>query len=156
MGKRLMTPKDVVRVRSQGRCEKCGVILVRNVNGLSSDGACRSIHHREPKRERGRDSVVCMVQLCLMCHRAIHADEDTAALDGWIVIGRNPASAPFKGWKGWILPVYDGSVIMVDFETGRMDPVPFPSRPDRARRSRHRVAERPQYDRRRKMSRKVA
>lgn len=152
MGKSLLSPKDIVRNRSGNQCEKCGVILTRNVNGIPDGITARSVHHRHPKRDGGKDSVVCMVNLCLGCHKAIHEDEDKAALDGWIVFGRSPARVPWLGHLGWVLPTPEGGLDRIDFEAGRVYAL---ARGEEQPRTRKRVATRPQFDRRRK-SRKIA
>lgn len=158
MGKSLLTPKDIVRNRSGNRCEKCSRVLDRNVNGVPQSDAARSIHHRQPKRVGGKDSVVCMVNLCIRCHRDIHEDEKAASLGGWIVLDRDINRVPFLSWQGWVLPDTRGGLLVLDFDTGRAyplqaEPDPVTEAPLRARRKR--VASRPQYDRRRK-SRNIA
>lgn len=140
MGKSRLSPKDTVRKRSQNRCEKCSRELTRNVNGMPEDGAARSIHHRQKKSDGGRDSVVCMVNLCLDCHRAIHRDEKKAMLEGWIVVGRSPGKVPFASWRGWVLPDNEGGLDLLDFETGRLVAV---SELDPPSRFRKRQARRP-------------
>jgi hypothetical protein len=119
MGKSQDSPKDIVRARSEGMCEKCGVILTPNVQGIPVENTSQSIHHRQPQRAGGRDSVVCMVNLCVGCHRGIHDDEELAARSGWIVIGRSPGRVPFLGWRGWVLPDTEGRLTLLDFERGR-------------------------------------
>lgn len=86
------------------------------------------------------------MNLCIFHHRQVHLDEAAAALDGWIVIGRDPAHAPFRGHRGWTLPSPDGTVVCVDFDLGRVVNLPLPQPPRR----RKRVATRPQYDKRRR------
>jgi hypothetical protein len=139
MGKSLDSPKDTVRERSEGLCEKCGVVLTRNHNGVPDGDSARSVHHRQPQRCGGKDSVVNLVNLCIGCHRWIHANEKVAQRDGWIVIGRYPGKVPFLGWMGWVLPRPDGSRLLIDFDLGRAVDLPRP-RPRRrvAHRQRHR------------------
>ena len=60
-----------------------------------------------------------LVYLCVKCHRLIHDDETAAARDGWIVIGSSPVSRPFLSWRGWVLPRADGSLVLLDFGSGR-------------------------------------
>jgi hypothetical protein len=119
MGRSVGSAKDLVRERSEGKCEKCGVVLTGNVNGIPDGDTARSIHHRQPRRCGGKDSVINLVNLCVGCHRGIHEDEETAAKEGWIVIGRFPGNVPFLGWRGWILPRFDGSTVLLDFTVGR-------------------------------------
>lgn len=136
MGKSLHSPKVVVRERSGGLCEKCERVLTKNINGVPGEDTARSIHHRQPKRAGGRDSVVNMVNLCIKCHREIHEDEEKAASEGWIVLGLSPAHAPFKGWRGWVLPQPDGALSLVDWESGRvreLTPAPQTRLPTRRR-----------------------
>lgn len=156
MGKARMTPKQIVRIRARNRCEKCRVILTRNTHGTPDGDTARSLHHRRPRRNGGRDSVTCLVNLCISCHREIHADEKKAALEGWIVIDRDPALAPFLSWRGWVLPDPEGGLTLLNFETGTSTTVSELERPSPYRKPRRRVATRPQYDRRKKSSRKVA
>lgn len=126
MGKRLETPKDIVRDRSEGCCEKCGVVLTRNHNGVPDGDTARSIHHRQPQRCGGRDSVVNLVNLCIGCHRWIHNNEKVAQREGWIVIGRYVGNVPFLGWRGWVLPARDGALVLLDFDLGRAVDLPRP------------------------------
>lgn len=51
-----------------------------------------------------------MVLLCYPCHRAIHADESTAARTGWLS-WVDPECTPVlhRRW-GWVLLVPDGSI----------------------------------------------
>lgn len=142
MGKSVNPPKDVVRERSEGLCERCGNRLTKNVNGAPEDKHARSIHHRQPKRCGGKDQVVNLVNICITCHRCIHADEKKAALEGWIVIGRYPGNVPFLSWRGWVRPNRDGSLTILDFDLGRAIDMPKP-------RSSKRVARRPRYRSRR-------
>jgi hypothetical protein len=141
MGKSVNSPKDIVRDRSEGFCEKCGVVLTRNVHGVPDADSARSIHHRQPKRCGGKDTPANLVQICIGCHRAIHADEKAAELLGWIVIGRFPGNVPFLGWRGWIQPRRDGSATLLDFDLGRAVDLPRP----RGTTRRHRVATRQRH-----------
>lgn len=119
MGKSLNTARDRVLTRSEGKCERCGVELTFNVKGIPDGDSARSLHHRQPRRCGGKDSIFNLVYLCVKCHRLIHDDEDEAARDGWIVIGTTPVSRPFRGWQGWVLPMGDGSLMLLDFDMGR-------------------------------------
>lgn len=74
-----------------------------------------------------------MVNLCRGCHEAIHADEKAAALEGWIVMGRDPSRSPYLAWRGWVLPDHDGGLTLVDFETGSWTPVSIPDVAQRVR-----------------------
>lgn len=148
MGKSLRSPKDVVRFRSGGWCEKCGVKLTRNVNGVPDGNSARSIHHRQPRRCGGRDLVVNMVNICIGCHREIHEDEKVAARDGWLIIGRYPGNVPFLSHRGWIQPRKDGSLTLLDFDLGRAVDVPLPKRTRSARvatRQRHKTSRRVRF-----------
>lgn len=145
MGKTVHSAKDIVIERAENRCEKCKVELTRNTHGIRDRLTDRSVHHRQPKRRGGKDSVWCMVTLCLGCHKAIHADEELAAKDGWIT-DRHPARVPFKSWRGWVLPQEDGSLDLVDFEAGRVLSLTAPvrvSRKSRGRQHRPRRSSRP-------------
>lgn len=129
MGKSLNPPRDIVQNRSENRCEMCGVELTRNVHGMPESMTARSVHHRQPKREGGKDSVINLVNLCWRHHKEIHADEENAAKDGWIVLGRHPGKVPFLGWRGLVLPDEHGGLALVDFGAGRvidLAPVPRP------------------------------
>lgn len=126
MGKTRKTSKDVVRERSEGCCERCSQILTVTTHGNDQVLTDRTIHHRQPQRSGGRDSVINMVNLCVRCHREIHADEKKAALDGWIIINRFPGNVPFRSWRGWVQPNHDGSLTLLDFEAGRAVPMLTP------------------------------
>lgn len=135
MGKSLQTPVDIVRERSGGCCERCGVVLTRNVNGVPDGLTARTIHHRQPRRLGGRDSVINLVNLCIGCHREIHDDEENARLDGWIILDRRfPGKVPFAGHRGWVLPQPDGGLVELDWTTGRTRPLAEVPRTTRARR----------------------
>lgn len=141
MGKSHSPAVDIVRNRSEGRCEICGVVLTQNVNGIPDGDTARSIHHRQPKRCGGRDSVINLVNLCVKHHREIHDDEETAAGLGYIVIGRHPGRVPFLSWRGWVVPEGDGALTLLDWASGRtrpLAPAPTTRRPRVARRPRHR------------------
>lgn len=86
-----MSFKDSVRKRASNRCEKCGVLPKRN----PCSGKRGSVHHRRPRRIGGPDTLSNCVLLCLECHYGIHADEITAALEGWIVWG-DPEVTPVR------------------------------------------------------------
>ena len=136
MGKSLHPAKELVIERAGNRCEMCGVVLTRNVHGKPDGLTARSIHHRQPQREGGRDSVYCLVVLCLKHHRQIHEDEEAAKKDGWIT-DRFPGKVPFLSWRGWVLPTGEGGLDLVDWETGRVREMQPPP-PRRKRRSGHR------------------
>jgi hypothetical protein len=118
--------------------------LTRNIAGIPDGDTARSIHHRQPRRAGGRDSAINMVNLCIKCHKEIHADEENAAKDGWMILDRRfPGNVPFNSWRGWVLPDLDGSLRLMDFERGRLiDLTPAPAsstrRPRVATRQRHR------------------
>lgn len=146
MGKSLHLPKDTVRNRSEGLCEKCGVTLTRNINGIPDGLTARSIHHRQPQRWGGKDSVICMVNICCGCHAEIHLDEEKAEKEGWIVRReQNPGNIPFLSRRGWVLPKPDGTLVLLDWTTGRAEalqtaPAPGTTRRRRvATRQRHRA-----------------
>lgn len=142
MAKNYEHVKESVRKRSGGCCERCGVKLTWNVHGVPDGDSARSLHHRQPRRCGGKDSIFNLVNLCIRCHREVHEDEKTAALDGWIVIGRFPGNTPFRGHQGWVLPHRDGSLTLLDFDLGRavnISPPPRTRVPTRSRRG-HRKA----------------
>lgn len=141
MGKTLETPKDIVRNRSEGLCEKCKRVLTPNNGGKDVLLSARSIHHRKPQSRGGRDIVVCMVNLCVFCHNLIHADEESAETEGWIVLRRDPARVPFHSWRGWVLPLPDGGLVLLDFDSGRATEIATP-------RARAKREPRPRRDRR--------
>jgi hypothetical protein len=86
--------------------------------------------------------VINMVNLCVGCHREIHADEKKAQKDGWIVPKmRFPGNIPFRGWRGWVLPTLDGGLVLLDFEVGRAVDLPR----TRGTTPRHRVARRQRH-----------
>lgn len=129
MGKSVDTPKDTVRERSEGCCEKCGVILTQNIAGFPEENTARSIHHRHPRRLGGKDSVINLVNLCNGCHRGIHDNEDQAVRDGWLIIdGRHPGRVPFLSHRGWLLPDSLGGLRLLDFAAGRAVVVALPLR----------------------------
>jgi hypothetical protein len=119
MGKSVHSAKDIVRERSEDRCEKCGGNLTQRRGGNPEAITDRSIHHRQPRRHGGRDSAINMVHICVGCHRAIHEDEENAGREGWIIIDRFPGKVPFLGWRGWVLPRLDGGLDLVDWDAGR-------------------------------------
>lgn len=119
MVRRYEPEKDTVRDRSEGRCEKCGGYLTRRRSGKSDRYTDRTIHHRKPVRCGGLDTVVNMVNLCVACHRFIHANEELVTKGGWIVLDRHPRNVPFLGWRGWLQPRLDGGLTLLDFESGR-------------------------------------
>lgn len=141
-------PKDTVRNRSEGLCEKCGVELTRNVNGIPDGLTARSIHHRQPQRWGGRDSVINMVQICIGCHTSIHLDEVKYEKEGWIVRReQNPGNVPFNSRRGWVLPKSDGTLVLLDWTTGRAEALHSApvrgttTRRKSARRQRHRSSQ---------------
>lgn len=146
VGKSLQTGRELVILRADNRCEKCGVNLTRNIPTKPDRLTDRSIHHRQPQRLGGKDSVWCMVALCLGCHRGIHADEESAAKEGWIT-DRFPGKVPFLGWRGWVVPTREGGLDLVDFEKGRVlalvPPPPTPRRKQRGHRPRRTARQMP-------------
>lgn len=131
MGKRIYQPKETVRIRSGGCCEKCGVELTRNCHGVPDGPTARTIHHRKPQRAGGKDNVVTLVNLCSSCHIGIHRDEKRAEREGWIVTARYPGNVPFLSHRGWILPRADGSLTLLDFDLGQAVDLPRPRGPER-------------------------
>lgn len=120
--------KDIVRERSEGMCEKCGENLTVTPSYADPIMTDRTLHHRQPQRNGGKNSVINMVNLCVRCHREIHADEKKAAREGWIIINRFPGNVPFTGWRGCVQPQQDGSLTLLDFGTGRAVPLTPPLR----------------------------
>lgn len=129
MAKRVYNPKETVRIRSGGCCEKCGVALSRNHHGVPDGPTARTIHHRWPQRCGGKDNVVNLVNLCSGCHISIHSDEELARAEGWIVVDRYPGNVPFLTHRGWIQPRPDGSLRLIDFDLGRVVDLPRVRRP---------------------------
>jgi hypothetical protein len=112
-----VTIRDRVRKRANGRCEKCGVPFNRNRNKSNA-----SMHHRQPRRRNGYDSVGNLLHLCLSCHSGIHRDEENAEKYGWITWSV-PEATPVliqvtsaNGCQGnrWVYLLEEGSYEFLD------------------------------------------
>lgn len=90
--------RELVYLRSGGRCERCGVIRTRV-----------EYHHRRPRGmggSRGTDTngAANCVLLCIYCHRDIEAYREAAIDFGFLVPqGKKPAETPLRRHKQWVL-----------------------------------------------------
>jgi len=84
--------------RADGQCERCGRII-HQLGPALEDG---SRHHRHRQDQGGRNRLYNLVLVCVKCHRWIHAHEDLAAQDGWI-LPCDTAAVPLLRHDGWVL-----------------------------------------------------
>lgn len=96
--------RDIVRRRAGGRCERCSVQFNKNKNKSNA-----SMHHRQPRRMNGYDSVGNLLHLCLDCHADIHRHEDAAGLCGWITWSIPEATPVMIAGRRWAYLLEDGS-----------------------------------------------
>ena len=102
---------DEVRIRCQGRCERCGISLLNRP---------ASIHHRKPRRSGGTSDPRIhdpgnLTVLCgsgtTGCHGHIEANRQVATEQGWLISQhdrRDPADIPVyvltgPGEGAWII-----------------------------------------------------
>lgn len=107
--------RDVVRRRSGGKCEWCGEPFRVLHTGLTD----ATIHHRHKREFGGRDSVPNLLNLHGSCHRALHRDEEWAAMFGLILWGDEaswkPVWLPCEGTRnGWFILSEDGESDQVE------------------------------------------
>ena len=101
--------RELVYLRSGGRCERCGVIRTRV-----------EYHHRRPRGMGGSkatdtNGAANCVLLCIYCHRDIEAYRDAAMDFGFLVPqGKKPAETPLRRHKKWVLLDDFGYVTPVD------------------------------------------
>ena len=90
--------RELVYLRSGGRCERCGVIRTRV-----------EYHHRRPRgmggsRATDTNGAANCVLLCVYCHRDIEAYREAAIDFGFLVPqGKKPAETPLRRHKQWVL-----------------------------------------------------
>ena len=90
--------RELVYLRSGGRCERCGVIRIRV-----------EYHHRRPRgmggsRATDTNGAANCVLLCVYCHRDIEAYREAAIDFGFLVPqGKKPAETPLRRHKQWVL-----------------------------------------------------
>ena len=90
--------RELVYLRSGGRCERCGVIRTRV-----------EYHHRRPRgmggsRATDTNGAANCVLLCVYCHRDIEAFREAAIDFGFLVPqGKKPAETPLRRHKQWVL-----------------------------------------------------
>ena len=90
--------RELVFLRSGGRCERCGVIRTRV-----------EYHHRRPRgmggsRATDTNGAANCVLLCVYCHRDIEAFREAAIDFGFLVPqGKKPAETPLRRHKQWVL-----------------------------------------------------
>ena len=90
--------RELVFLRSGGRCERCGVIRIRV-----------EYHHRRPRgmggsRATDTNGAANCVLLCVYCHRDIEAYREAAIDFGFLVPqGKKPAETPLRRHKQWVL-----------------------------------------------------
>jgi hypothetical protein len=106
MAGQTLSVKDVVRRRAHNHCEKCGALPPRNSPSIRRG----SIHHRQPRRLGGPDTVSNLVLLCFECHQDIHQAEPLAALAGWLAWVDPEVTPLLHEVHGWVLLVPAGTV----------------------------------------------
>ena len=90
--------RELVYLRSGGRCERCGAIRTRV-----------EYHHRRPRgmggsRATDTNGAANCVLLCVYCHRDIEAYREAAIDFGFLVPqGKKPAETPLRRHKQWVL-----------------------------------------------------
>lgn len=90
--------REIVHVRSSGRCEVCGI------------GGPVELHHRKFRSRGGEHTAQNLVALCgwgnhTGCHGNAHSGSRAVAL-GWSVNSWNrPESLPVRMFDGWFLLV---------------------------------------------------
>ena len=90
--------RELVYLRSGGRCERCGAIRTRV-----------EYHHRRPRgmggsRATDTNGAANCVLLCVYCHRDIEAFREAAIDFGFLVPqGKKPAETPLRRHKQWVL-----------------------------------------------------
>ena len=101
--------RELVFLRSGGRCERCGVIRTRV-----------EYHHRRPRgmggsRATDTNGAANCVLLCIYCHRDIEAYREAAIDFGFLVPqGKKPSETPLRRHKKWVLLDDFGYVTPVD------------------------------------------
>ena len=94
--------RNLVQIRSQGVCERCG----------AAPGV--QLHHRRPRSMGGSkraDTNVASnsLHLCVNCHAATESDRELSYRMGWLVRqGRDPAMVPVFRMGTWVLLNNDG------------------------------------------------
>lgn len=90
--------RELVRIRQNGQCARCGV-------------AYTDLHHRQRRREAGH-AVGILVGLCRKDHNWAHSNPSAAKADGYIIgpHENEPTSVPLKSFVGWVLFDNDGNV----------------------------------------------
>lgn len=108
-----MDYRDVVRIRANGHCERCGISIVNRP---------ASIHHRRPRgmggtRAEGINTPENCVVLCgsgtTGCHGWVESYRETAIEEGWLLPRRDqrdPAEAPVFAEGDWYLVTADALV----------------------------------------------
>ena len=101
--------RELVFLRSGGRCERCGLIEL-----------AMQYHHRRPRgmggsRATDTNGAANCVLLCVYCHRDIEAYREAAIDFGFLVPqGKKPAETPLRRHKKWVLLDDFGYVTPVD------------------------------------------
>ena len=89
--------RTIVRKRSKGLCELCGI-------------TGQHMHHRQLRRA-GDHSAANIVHLCFLCHRRAHGHPDWALSTGWLVSQYDTAAhTPLLLHNEWVLLDRDGQV----------------------------------------------
>lgn len=87
--------RALVRKRSKGLCELCGI-------------SGQHFHHRQLRRG-GDHSAANIVHLCFLCHRRVHGHPEWALETGWLVSQYDdPARTPLLLNDEWVLLDRDG------------------------------------------------
>ena len=86
--------RKVVKLRSGGSCEKCGMTDAIHM------------HHRKNRSQGGKWTPANVTHLCLQCHHHVTVNPNWAEIHGWNVRShQDPAQIPVGVWYS-ILPVY--------------------------------------------------
>jgi 5-methylcytosine-specific restriction endonuclease McrA len=99
--------KDVVRARSGGLCEACGMRRAAEV------------HHRKNRSQGGTWDPANLLDVCRTCHRWVGAERPSARARGWAVWrDDDPAALPVLRRDTWVLLAADGQLTPVIRYTG--------------------------------------
>lgn len=107
--------RDVVRRRSAGKCEWCGLPFRFLHTGLTD----ATIHHRHKREFGGRDCVSNLLNLHGSCHRALHRDEEWAAQFGLILWSDESSWKPVwvpseEGRNVWVILSEEGETNLIE------------------------------------------
>jgi len=90
--------RELVYLRAQGRCERCGVVQT-----------VMQYHHRRPRAMGGskaadtNTAANCLL-LCNLCHQAVEDHRIMAKNFGFLVPqGKKPSEVPLWRFKKWVI-----------------------------------------------------